>query len=567
MLKIETLISMACSCALCCLVTAGLLCAESQTARPAAFIPDQDFNQQDIRVLPPALLREIREKESYWGEVLLTHRSQYESYYRDVLGPGVCSTWDVYKKELDLMAAPSYQELHAPVVKKKSIRRFPDRVWIGASYFPRLRDKKIEGLRVLCFRFGRVHAVPFDIDEGTEDGTKIFTHGPKNNRHLADGNFNHTDQLVFLSHDTGDRIDMGYIANRYGKDVVPVEIELIDPKTRGRGWLYLVFFPANPPPRSDFDYITFLNETVNQQFTDYIWHQSTFLFRGDRVYRKIFCRGWKYAPFFGSTGEDFCDRLKTRINARLCFGVVHIKFDEDDVIGNWEAWNDGQVLATGRGWMAISLPLGLKSPRLTFDVVASETVLSVPFDIHVPFNPGNVLTDFTMKIGTDWHMGDHRAGDDYGYRFFNSNNRDGVVVDGAMSGREKDWNPARDEWRVVCGPAGTVGFRSFWDTHYMRQAEIRVTYTDDATQPDPPEFVSGQVGMHYSVSHVKSLMAGDYTLLLDWYGPPGFWSPDPNKLDWRLFQHYLDILDYPVEFQIDDRSGTNWTPGLRYPVN
>ncbi len=39
------------------------------------------------------------------------------------------------------------------------------------------------------------------------------------------------------------------------------------------------------------------------------------------------------------------DKLKLRIKARLCFGLVKLEFDEEKVIGNWLAWEDGQATA------------------------------------------------------------------------------------------------------------------------------------------------------------------------------------------------------------------------------
>ncbi len=546
------------------LVKADQFSAAFQEKETLPLIPYQDITQDDIKRFPPDLLRELREKEHYWGEVLLEHRKQYESYYRDILGPGMYSTWDVYQKEMELMAEPSYRRFQAPVIERKTLTRFPDRVSIGAERLTEILERKIDQLRLLSYRFGWIHVVPFDIHEGTKEGEKIFTHGPENNAIMADGTFNHTDQLVFMAHDSGDKIDKKYILKQYGEEVLPIEIELVEPSTRAKGWVYLTYFPQSPPAKSAFDYITFLNDTVNQQFTDYVWHQSTFSFHKDKVYRKIFCRGWKYAPYFGCTGEELVDRLKARISARLWFGMMKINITEDDVIGDWSAWTDGQVVAIGRGWVAVKLPLGLRSPILRFDIVASETVLSVPIEVHVPFNPGMLLTDYTMYVGTDWHTGRYEPGVDNGFRFFNSNNRDGVVVDGVMSDREKKWNTAKDEWRLITGPAGTIGFRSCWDPFYTTQAEIWVTYMDDITKPDPPEFHPGQVAMHYSYSRVKTMDPRDYHMLMDWYGPPHFWDPDQEKLNWKLFSQYLEILDHPIEFIIGGKTGRNPTPGLRY---
>jgi len=539
--------------------------AKEECASPEPLIPWQDFTAVDAERFPSDLLKEIKKQEQEWGKMLLKHRKQYEDYYRDILGPDIHNTWDVYNKEIELMNDSIYRKCNDPVQAKKTLVRFPDRVWISAKNFKKLYGKKIDRLRLIGYRFGRFQMIPFDIDEGTGKGEKVFKNGPKNNASDGDNRFTHTDQLTFFAHDCGDKIDVSLIKQQFGKKAVSEEIELIDPVTGAKGWVYLTFFPKKPPPKSEFDYITFLNDTVNQQFSDYIWHQSTFRFIGNKIYRKIFCRSWKYAPFFKYDGEEMVDRLKIRVTARLCFGLLKLGFNEDRVIGDWLAWNDGQALATGRGWIAVQLPLGLKSPHFIFDVIAAETVLSVPLDVVVPINPGNILTDYTMKIGTDWHRGHYKPGDEPGFRFYNSNNRDGVVVDGIMSERENNWNQEKDEWRILTGPAGTVAFRSYWDPYYANQANIRVEYVDDVNKPDPPEFHPGQVAMHYSVSHVESLEPRTYTILLEWYGPPDFWDKDPKKNRWDLFKQYLEMLDHPLEFKVGDQSDVNWIPDLRFP--
>ena len=71
--------------------------------------------------------------------------------------------------------------------------------------------------------------------------------------------------------------------------------------------------------------------------------------------------------------------------------------------------------------------------------------------------------------------------------------------------------------------------------------------------------------MHYSVSKVKSLEPRQYKILLEWYGPPEFWDPDPQKYDWDTFYQYLDMLDYPMEYTVGELNGKNTTPGLRHP--
>ncbi len=190
--------------------------------------------------------------------------------------------------------------------------------------------------------------------------------------------------------------------------------------------------------------------------------------------------------------------------------------------------------------------------------------MSVPIETHVPFNPGNLLTDYTMRIGTDWHYGDNKPGTDSGIRFFNSNNRDGVVVDGKMSQKEKDWNTTRDKWRILTGPPGTVAFRSYWDPYYQEQAEISVAYTDDINAGDPPEFHPGQVAMHYSISRVKSLEPRTYDILLEWYGPPYFKKKNGEGYDWDFFYQYLNILDHPVQIKSSGEIKPNWKPAPKF---
>jgi len=241
------------------------------------------------------------------------------------------------------------------------------------------------------------------------------------------------------------------------------------------------------------------------------------------------------------------------VKVGFLFNIIKVSFDEDSLIGNFICWKIGPIRGTYRVWASASLPLGLKSPRFVADVVAYDRSVSTSTALNIPFNPGYVITEIVTRIGTDMSL------EAKGMRFFNSENLKGFVVDGKLSKSEKKFNTKRDKWRLLTGPQGTLMNRSRWSDNFLDQAEsVEVSYIDDLEDPDGPEFHAGQVGHASSVARLKKLKPDKYFIFIEWYWPPHFYDPmNPDQINLKVVQNYLDFQDAPLTFSIGENHCVN----------
>lgn len=247
----------------------------------------------------------------------------------------------------------------------------------------------------------------------------------------------------------------------------------------------------------------------------------------------------------GGDGKDFIDRSRFRVSARLLLGTIRIGFDEDDFIGEVSKYKLGSVRSVARQWAAISMPFGLKSPRIYGDVYVYDTMVFIVFETKIAMNPKYLLTDYRMVVGYDLHP---EKG--YGMRWYNSNNPEGFIVDGVTSPQESYVNRDPDEWRCIVGPNGWMLHRSLWDALYRSQADIKMHYRDDVQHRDPPEYFPGDLGYYWVESIVRSLKPRKYTFQLDWYWPYEFYVPEGLRKE--VIEQIMNLRDHPVRVKVGE---------------
>ena len=152
-----------------------------------------------------------------------------------------------------ISAEPISSEQAAALIEKKTLNRWPDPVVADCGLFSSLLGKKIEYLRVYAYYQGSFHPIPFQIDERDAQGNRVFTSGEKANPLDADGLLNKKEELVFMARDSGHRVKPEVFAP--GVELWE-EVELVDPLSQEKGWVYLLYSETKPPPLSSEDYIT-----------------------------------------------------------------------------------------------------------------------------------------------------------------------------------------------------------------------------------------------------------------------------------------------------------------------
>jgi hypothetical protein len=118
-----------------------------------------------------------------------------------------------------------------------------------------LLGTKIENLRVYSYRFGEFTPMPYQFDELNAKNLYCLPYGENPNEDKDKGLLDENDEFVFLSRDTGDKVAQELWVKGYEK---AVKLEVKDPLTGEKGWLYMFSFTDNPPERSPINYVDYM---------------------------------------------------------------------------------------------------------------------------------------------------------------------------------------------------------------------------------------------------------------------------------------------------------------------
>lgn len=436
------------------------------------------------------------------------------------------------------------------ILTEKTFTRWPDPVVTDCGLFPSLLGKEIRFLRLYVLSGESFHPIPFQVDEKDTDGNLVYPSGERANEGDADGCLDRGEELVFMARDSGH--------HAHPADFPPgieiwEELELKDPLTGGKGWVYLLYSESSPPAASEEDYITYIpkhqcdegdcNFVKTAYVEDHFYPLKPYFDTSNSKNGGLAHSYMSNPTEAGGTGVDYVDRLKVRGTIAFFFGFLKYRLTEKSVTFYESAYKDGPVRLVRNMRIIVSLPLGIRAPGVAVDVLWYDTIVDVPMVVDIPFNPGHLYTYLELRIAED-----HAPGA-VGMKVYNSNNRAGCVVDGRTEGpAETGWNTERDEWRLMTGRQGTIMNRSFWDERYLKQMEwSRVEYVDDSETADPPEDDPGILGMIVQTNRIEGVKKERYFMYLEWYWPPAFLFSGPGQT-YRYGDEkpYLDIADHPV---------------------
>ncbi len=443
-------------------------------------------------------------------------------------------------------------EMAVQVAEHKTFARWPDPVVADCGLFPSLVGKKIEFVRLYAYSDGLFHPIPFQIDEKDAKGHYIYPSGHNPTIKDANGVIDEGEELVFMARDCGDRVTPQSLPEGVEQWE---ELELRDPLTQGKGWVYLLYCSTRPLPSSQEDYIIYIPvatcegegdcQIMKSRYMEDHFYPLAPYFDVSKYQRKIgFAhRYMSNPPEAGGTNVNYVDRFKGRITVAFLFGGLKVHFDESSVTFYESAYKDGPLRLIRNLQIIIRLPLGIKAPGIAVDLLWYDTIVDVPVVVDLPFDPKYVLSYVVLQVGED-----HGPGA-IGMKVYNSNNPLGCTIDGKMDEpAEINWNPARDQWRLMTGPQGTIMNRSFWDENYLKQMKsITVEYIDDLNRPDPPEEHPGMLGMILQTNRVEGIKRARYYSYLEWYWPPRFLFTGPEHT-YKVGDEkaYLNIADHPI---------------------
>lgn len=376
-----------------------------------------------------------------------------------------------------------------PNDQAKTLVRLHDPVVIRTSLLPDLPDHVTASYRLYGARRGALEPIPFQFDERDRDGELVLSDGGTD----ADFTFDDNDELVFMAKDTGDRVGAIELP---GADAA-LEIEVTDPPHAERGWVYLVHFPVDPPPRSAIRYATF--DAARQEARALFYQVS---YSHDR---SNFLESVSVAPEAGGTGEPLIKRITMRVNPTFSFlgATWGTTFTEESFSVVPDGMKNGPVRAVRR--LRQSLDLGRWCPDIPNGKVYTYYYFSsftTPSTFSVPWLVLKALKGFRFESI------DQLAPQTTTMRYWDGANPEGVPF---SAGNRPVASDGDHDWWVMSGSEGTclqtLAIPAPWRTWGITRGIV----FQDGGAAEPGS--SRDVGAGYSLLGMTNLRApGDYEI-------------------------------------------------------
>jgi hypothetical protein len=317
------------------------------------------------------------------------------------------------------------------LAQQKTLARVYDPVVLAAGKLAVLTNDTIEVFT--AYRYLNGHFVPsrFQIDE--VDGKGQFL---RESDTIADTN----DQVVFMPDDTGDRAPAEQWIDGSGN--TRLELEVTDPLTNEKGWLYLFRHVKNPPKATPYvrysrGPVTAGTDTVFA--TSYVEaHDAQGWFTDTRI----------RAPY--GDDQDILDRQKVRADGRL---FIAVSINEQDNVQYRFIRNSGsrpvRVLREYGIKLTFSGAVLDSSGSFFTQYFPFSTTLSAQ-NVKIPTITGLTVNSIRQSVDLN-----ERA---VGMKFFNAFNSSGITVDGVPDSPVKTITDPPDglNWSMITGNQGSI---------------------------------------------------------------------------------------------------------------
>lgn len=389
-----------------------------------------------------------------------------------------------------------------------------------------LNGFKITQLGLFAFDGEVLRPIPFQIDE-KRDGRYVYAHGDIASTDIDEGALDADDELAFICADAGPRLQPMLLPPGVKAGV---ELEIVDPRDGGRGYVYLLAF-AGPVPRSTVDYVQYHLESNEIESSDYlIGYQPDAPISTAKLIVK---------PEFGGSGVSVADRQKVRIEGDLFWNLMRLERNENDFRAKVLGYIDGPVRVIRRTKNWNRLVWKIPTPSVELTSVYWKTGMEFPLTIDLPFKISTFFRRVAMRIYIDTppHV--------LGRRYYSDANPQGVDIDGVMSEAERNLDPSSFAWQVVAGsrPEHPEGWfsRNIYDKEKI-PASMRLYYYDDVKRLDPPERYPGCYGcLGFEFIDLDKLPAGKFSIDIHMYPVVNYQPGDEQRL--------LQIVDYPLQIK------------------
>ncbi len=342
---------------------------------------------------------------------------------------------------------------------------------------PPLLNRPLKALALYAVNAGELRPIPFQIDRRDAAGAFQIPTGDAQRTVEAEAVLDGNDECVFMASDIGDKT--ARVPDTLGASA-GAEIELRDPHTGQRGWVYGLVFEERPPVLSPADYVAYDPErdTVESDIVRIGFAQEKPFLIDTILWKEAETR--RYA-------RNFTDTMKIRHRGKL-LRAVPFERTQGDYTSRLTAVRDGPVRVIRRTSNRVRVLWRLKTPSISIDFIHYANAFFMDTRLDLPFRPGLFFSDVETVMSLDGRPdpGLPRT------EVFTHSLRDGVPIDGTMSDQKKLLNFSSDNALVLANTFGKI----LVALEVERGSPIRARpyLMDDAALADPPENIPGQFG-------------------------------------------------------------------------
>ncbi len=324
---------------------------------------------------------------------------------------------------------------------------------------------------------GRLKPIPFQIDRRDRKGKFRIPLTEKAREKEGRSSIDENDECVFMAGDVGRKMGIVPVDLRGSP---AVEIEITDPKTGRKGWVYAFVVYDGMPERALRDYISY---DFKQDAVATDTYRIVF---SKKVPFLVSTLAWKQAGS-GRYGSNLADVMKVRHRGKL-FHKFDFLRTEDDYTSKVVAVKDGPIRVIRRTANRVRILWNLRTPSIYVDYICYRNAFNMDTLVDIPFRIGwffsDVETLMTMD-GNDAPAAPRRT-------VYSRSAPEGLIINGMMSDAKNAFNASGDTAFVISSSDGLIVIGMDIEKDFPIQYRAYLMY--DKSVPDPPENIPGQFG-------------------------------------------------------------------------
>ncbi len=319
--------------------------------------------------------------------------------------------------------------------------------------------------------------IPFQIDRRDSRGNFRIPRDAKEEAREAKLPLRWKDECVFMVSDIGEK--MKTLPEGMAIRSV-IEIELTDPATGRRGWVYVFVFPGTPPEISRKDYVTYHREEDSVESGVY---RVTYSREKPLLIVSSILKG----PAGKGESPNFTDTLKIRHRGKLFHHIAFLR-TQADYSSRLAAVKDGPVRVIRETVNRIRVLWRLRTPAINVDYIHYSHAFFMDTHLHIPFRTGWFFSDMATLVTIDGNDAPSLPP----VRLFSEAFPLGMEINGEMTPAKEAFNRSGEKYFALSNRYGKTLVK--FDLAKDSLIHARVYLMDDRNLPDPPERIPGQFG-------------------------------------------------------------------------